>query len=438
MKKVLLVLVCLICFGVSGQGCVDVKLKYQKASLFCWAASIEMIANYHGVTTYQGQPLTQCKLAQILSGDMGTGAPINSVQLNECEKDTFHLRTFEVPPYPSSSINWNIDYQPSYGLGSSQVLDYVFSKIGFYSVQDSSPLDWELISREITNCRPYIMTIALPGDIYNSHAVVVKGYWHYVDSLNVTTRFIVVADPWYPGSGEVYSLNFDRLQESCNFFVFGEFVHGIRPKNKFYCSLCSEDKIKKSCSDKDKIIMDEFNESAQRKNDRIAFLNGTSTKVYAIKVHYLSYNRLAVDFNGQAVEHLTVEEVQSCSDNLIDIISEDKASAVLYQKTQNNNWQLVKIGKNSYPESIKIKLGGNGFTLSNNPSIQNQQAIISYEYVRYDAFHLNYFRFKKDGKSYLVPEKKKLQLEHFVDQAIEENIELSKISKLRKKIRQTE
>jgi hypothetical protein len=187
--------------------------KSQRTDFWCWAASIEMIMDFH--VPSDSTLLDQCRLAKDIylfnegflpeyhndiedspccckcSGD-GWPAAYPGCSNNSFSKDISKKTaqyTAEVPGNPSKA------YPDNY--------DLLFSKYGFTSIQQinrfTEPMKWSEIKRELGEfCRPFILNISdgPVSEASSNHAIVAMGF--YEDTVGQDIQLLVANDPWRP------------------------------------------------------------------------------------------------------------------------------------------------------------------------------------------------------------------------------------------------
>ena len=132
---------------------LTVQAARQQTQVWCWAASIEMVANYFGTAIGQCQTVT-----------LG------------------YNNYYDCCAYPSYCLT----------TAGEQDIITILSRLGISSYYVPGALAWGDVVNEINNSRPIIMTYR---NSFSGHVVVIYGY----DSLN---RILYIHDPYY-GSFEV-------------------------------------------------------------------------------------------------------------------------------------------------------------------------------------------------------------------------------------------
>lgn len=170
-----------------------VKKIAQMDNTWCWAASIEMVMEFH-------QPSTPNLPVQ-------PDIVLKYANFNKTWKSKAICRVC------SSSVVYSIPYANSMntcyfpipfsrnGIVSVDFLDQIFNSYGYHSSQRAnpkySPMLWNRLKIEIDNCRPFIVFIEplAHATISSDHAMVVKGYW--MKNVNgVDINYFIANDPW--------------------------------------------------------------------------------------------------------------------------------------------------------------------------------------------------------------------------------------------------
>jgi hypothetical protein len=238
MKKITLIFWYFSIVTCSAQVSLNVPLSGQKRTQWCWAASIEMILNYHGDYTDR-----QCNIRSqygILRGE------IECSSLNQCACDTNN----------TSSCNQQIElFTIGTTIESAKYFPKIFDTLD-YSAKDTTVFNWDDIKKQIDACQPIILVLTR-SDVFENqnnssqydhgqHAVVIDGYL----DQGCDSRFILIKDPWRPCEGCQYALNYDSFVDrsaSNNAITNTQlWIYDIKPKtSKKGCS----------CSDNDKPIV---------------------------------------------------------------------------------------------------------------------------------------------------------------------------------------
>lgn len=208
-----LIFVFFFSFNIYAQYSLRMKVPYsgQQTSFWCWAASMEMIMNFHNPGNTSS--ISQCILAKQLYKFTSLTSPsiIDSIpccinctgSFNECATDntctTINQRKLmekRMNATSSSSI-------PAYADG----YDLIFSTFGYTSTQQVnnsiSPFSWEQVIHQIRTCRPFIINIAATpfagnvDGISGDHALVVTGYEEDTRP-GFEKKAIITNDPWKP------------------------------------------------------------------------------------------------------------------------------------------------------------------------------------------------------------------------------------------------
>lgn len=210
-----LLLLWLGCFVYSAgwtQIVLNVPLRGQMATKWCWAASIEMMARY-----YDNATITQCDIVNTdrrLRGEVYlcpfTADCLCSSVPDSCNKPM------------SSSVRF-MNVLDSYSLTASS---------------SSNPLSWSAIKTEIDNCQPLALHVSRYDfsdgqDSSGDHYIIAKGYIEQ----NCTDQFLVINDPWTPCEGCQYALNYASLIDSSSANL------GIRSVNYWFYDIKPRDQL---------------------------------------------------------------------------------------------------------------------------------------------------------------------------------------------------
>ena len=184
----------------------ELLMKYfsQKTNNWCWAASMQMIMDFHRPNSTND--LTQCNLAKEMlklqfDSDIHSyidALPCCTTCSDGCPDGTSNCSG------DSRDLAQNIDYNSDRVFPIAAVpdnYDLIFSLDGFTSIQQinrtGSPMQWSQIKQQIQDCRPFIINVqdAPSDDIDGNHAMVVKGY---MENLEDNLQLVIANDPWMP------------------------------------------------------------------------------------------------------------------------------------------------------------------------------------------------------------------------------------------------
>jgi hypothetical protein len=384
MKKLLLISILFVPHLIFSQTVVlRVNEIPQQASQLCWAASMEMIIKFHGVST-----INQCKLSDFLRGTTGTTCP-------GCSGTDFY-----------STGDWNL----TINNGARGQFLPVLSKAGFYAIEDTTRLTWTIVNRQINNCRPFIL--AYNETIRNqngtmrtiNHAVVVKGKFKLG-----TTPYVSINDPlWEVCRSKVYALNLNEIYDPRNFIHVTYSVHNIFKKSlSECCTPCSESKVYKEDIPSDALVPllmsnRRFMVAAMNSGLTESELNNQLKKLknnYVIPVHIISTQKM-----------IDVKKISTLKDVIIDkpltdiIYTGTFPNIVTTFQRKGKVWKDVMIANSIYPKSIycRIKNIKQNITLSFRNDIPNT---IKFEYVKFINLFRDFYRFQYNGNYYLLPRK---------------------------------
>ncbi|WP_373553706.1 C39 family peptidase [Haliscomenobacter sp.] len=226
-----------ICETGFSQVQLNVWLKGQMKSNWCWAACTQMIDSF-----YTRSIKSQCKIVESYFGPLENN-PLLSV---ECS----HLACNDPGNLSLLEYNEPLSYYEIY-QGFSRVL----SNLGYYSSLEYYPNNkaWETIVDEIDHCRPLVLFIAqgttsnasLPNENRPSHAMVIYGYREQGGD-----RYLLIRDPWYPSGDRcskcnITELNFTSLSTYNNTCVIklSGYQMNISLRSKPFCDPCEESRM---------------------------------------------------------------------------------------------------------------------------------------------------------------------------------------------------
>jgi hypothetical protein len=367
---------------------VDVPPIPQKASMLCWAASIQMIAKFHGVTK------SQCTLSNYLTGStLGAGEQCVACNANRFFENPFNL-----------TIN----------NGVSGQMDLIFSKAGFYSIEDATALPWKLVKRQLDNCRPFILACDMKKDVVGNdglhtqrivnHAMVAKGYFDQHGR-----RYIYVNDPWREPCGiDVYAVNYDEMYDEGNWIFVTYAVHNIYKKSRTEC--CEKCKPNQVVSFAQRTGANDFLDKASANAHKMVAPmklaipdNLLKTKLntvpnnYSVELHLISMNKL----DSATVPLLTIKLVRE-NKFLYDIIySKFTTNIVTTIQKKGQVWKDIVISNQTYPSLLSARIGNT--TENVKLSYKNLPQHIRYEYVKCPGLFREFYRFRHNNVDYLLP-----------------------------------
>ncbi|MBK7870072.1 MAG: hypothetical protein IPJ74_04945 [Saprospiraceae bacterium] len=235
---------------------LPVTMHPQQTNKWCWAASMQMVFDYHNTTVAQWDLATEylsINYAKIIPNQPVTNSPYNVADCmchqNSCETSCttsnrpFKLCYAALPVYiddnvPNPTVQW---------------FDLLFSNRSYNSVQEVNPglsantMSWSDIVDQIDSCRPFILVITKSGEQtqITSHAVVGKGYFEsFSVEDNQMLQFVVINDPWNVCEGcermIPYSSFLRDLNDSQVNCVLA-YTYNIFPKTDQTCSSCDSE-----------------------------------------------------------------------------------------------------------------------------------------------------------------------------------------------------
>ena len=173
----------------------------QKVDKWCWAASMEMVINYHKKRA-NIDTLNQCEVGiqyyQLLKSVRPDAIAYYNARINEINSDCID----------KCSIG-NIASAQGFNRPLSLFRDNfenILAKFDFTSIEDASLITWEEYEKEIDNLRPVILNYTVDdldaGGLTYLHSVVAKGHFsHY------SGTYFLINDPLDVCIGKRYLLN---------------------------------------------------------------------------------------------------------------------------------------------------------------------------------------------------------------------------------------
>lgn len=250
MRNALIGAILFIIFNtVSGQNYLPVPLLGQQNAEWCWAASMQMIINFHEPS----RPIDQCLLAERFQRFRHTSGSSTDPSINFSERGCC---VTWCPDEESSLVgdsefenlcDESIQFSKRMDMVTLHYVDLIFSSLAdgtykpYNSIEDTTSMNWAQIKTEINSCRPFIVFISkvLGARRLFNHAVVAKGYYERTDS----SKYILINDPKYevrcrgcefllPES--IFSPNVQELNSAL------EVVRSIFPKDSITCDTCDK------------------------------------------------------------------------------------------------------------------------------------------------------------------------------------------------------
>lgn len=327
-----------------------ITLLPQITGVLCWAASIQMITNYHNPS------MSLHKILMARDSSYTNDAP------DTCDYRTFHDN------YQSSAERWNYPVEQD-GIEPYQQreLEIILSKLGYYGHEDAIKLEWSVIVKQINNCHPFLISIydsGTEGDPENRHVVVVKGYWISENG----DRYIIVYDPYGQCIGQVYSLKYESLSDPSSHNKIYNHVINIYSKTSTDCIACREDQT-----------VNEVMEPRELYIQTAFSINEDSLIINTDLVSQLTENVVNVGI----VSNKKILDSTASGDNIYldyqikDIII-DKNTVVRVQRLADQKWHIIKVIENFYA--------------AHNPS-----GSLPKQYIMFPGLKQAYFRSKTDN-----------------------------------------
>jgi len=369
---------------IQAQYYLDVPVIGQKNTQWCWAASMEMIDQFH---TNNTSILTHCDFVNTFEKfKIWRNSPMTYMPNIQCCNSHCLVSSQCNQPMLYSKRGKNIDYQ---------YMDLLFSYFNYESHEDinTSLMDWQNIQDEINACRPFIMMLnkGESKDLY-SHAVVAKGYF-----IDGNTKYVIVNDPQKLGSSTC-----DGFQDAIPITAFSdpvdqlnsvlEVVKYIKPKNDTFCSPCDSLKEFKVnpllfliiVDSKDNLLSDINNSNGQISNGK---LNSYLELDQNGKKKYLSTPVTYRDLgeNKKIIRLITLNQIES--------------KLAIYLERLGDTWKVKSI-TNKDNTLFKEKLDNLNFPNKNiNLTITNSEM----EIVTFLPDYYSFYKFNYKGKEYFTP-----------------------------------
>lgn len=230
---------------IIGQTILDVPMCKQQKSLWCWAASAEMIDKFHNrdITTSGGTLSTQCQIVDFFLDGLHGSAPRYGI-----DTDDFPLSVSSeccgtcLCDDSGTPGNFTIPYfYPSYFFNSTY--SSVFHKLGYYNTM-LKELVFSDIVKEINYCMPLVLGLEYgsgAGEDADSgnHIVVISGYEETSDHQQI----LHINDPmnFVENSCEIAPISMINLSMIGDDEIVSKIDYllaGIRPRNKRLCDSC--------------------------------------------------------------------------------------------------------------------------------------------------------------------------------------------------------
>lgn len=399
----------------------------QKASLWCWSASKEIIVDSWNVIGN----ISQCAIADTyLSSSYAPNPGHNYNVPTDLGCDTICPSGWLI-----GAGDFNV-YMP-FNLGGSgpSNIDLVFSDLGFYSMEESTNLlTWTNYIKEIDQCRPVILIYGiqeiLNGNIdYYNHAVVAKGYYTFYDNT-LERNFFLVNDPLQICTGREYLISraaldrvvgvttvegklvYDIIPETINIAPISALTHHIYPKN-YPIDTCVIDSyslhnsIIKQMPDNLLISIlienkDKFIGTANNgvfSEGYIKELSGGNH--YTTTVEYLSYDKIST--NPSKNEISTKRGVTNKKEkNVTYIRSKIPLTATIGCDETGENCIVERIFlEENTARTVVIE--NEIFELNNNPNTEINGKQIKYGIVKYLPYPLEFYKVTYENNLYLIP-----------------------------------
>jgi hypothetical protein len=366
MKNILFILlISNIDYGQLGALPRPVKLIPQKGCSLCWAASLEMILNYHKTDNSINQ-ISIAKNYQSNKTCIVRDCPDN----NNCD---FKCTPFENTCDIGFSQNSNFeDFLNTYSYHSKPIKGKVLS--------------WNTIVNEIDNKRPLLVRISLSETNY--HIVVISGY----NNRN-GFQFVEIKDPWRPCQGREYWLNYEYFQTQNPSMCF--YVSEIYPKS-----------------------LPQTNNILNNKNSSFRTIE-FSDSTTIVKACFSSINLLP---NFEALKFVNIKFInvkdKKTNFKLLAYFPYNNTLPQLVLEKVNGSWKVSSIEnceyfycnntgeKHSYSISLNYKKGDiKNKTDEDFPNLTIGDNGINYQIIRFVNTEFEFLQFNYSGKDYLISTK---------------------------------
>ncbi len=198
----------------------------QRETRWCWAASMEMIMNFHGDAT------TQENLAAKNTG-------ITTCSTSTCGVISTNPCNQTIPEYSGT-------------LTGNRFFTYLFNEYNYFAMEDILTEDtiavWNNVKRQIGFCKPFIMVLGnyIGDDTNQVHAVVAIGYSEEKNATGkIINKKIYIHDPWTPCNGTTAYVKFPFVPRSSNVGLkVNSFIHHVyKIRGTLVSSSCAEKKF---------------------------------------------------------------------------------------------------------------------------------------------------------------------------------------------------
>jgi hypothetical protein len=328
-----------------------ITLLPQITRVLCWAASIQMITQYHA------QTMSIHKILMARDSSYANDAP------DTCDYRAFHDTNSQLP-----AENWNYPVEQD-GIEPYQQreLEIILSNLGYYGHEDATKLEWSVILKQINNCHPFLISIYDSGkeeDPENRHVVVVKGYWISKNG----DKYIIVYDPYGQCVGQAYSLAYESLSDPSSHNKIYNHVINIYSKTNTDCIACREDQT-----------VNEVMEPRELYIQTAFSINEDSLIINTDLVSQLTENVVNVNIvsNKKILDSTATGEDIYLDYQIKDIII-DKNTVVRVQRLADQKWHIIKVIENFY-------------------TAHNFSGNLPKQYIMFPGLKQAYFRSKTDN-----------------------------------------
>ena len=372
----------------------------QKASNWCWAASLEMVLKYHQPTSV----VTQCSLAIYNINDSGWGIKVccSDSKCPACQSSTcsncIMCMTCTECHVLQMKTHADCNQVMSGSTMNKSLIKYskLIKKIGFRASYINGRLPIMTIENEINICKRPLITI------YNgfTHAATVIGTTkpstdYFIRIFNPKDAPCVVAqddinydvpNPERPDAF-MYNIYPENLQNPC---IATPLMAGLRMR-ALKMKTMTPDSFSNNTTIENGIYKRLSNDELQKKID--------SKDYYPIVVRYISSNKLKqIPENELGIANTTIQN------DMIELVSEKYPRTVTVFQRQHNVWIPIKISP-FYKDNI-LPVSFNDSTVVLNNRDKNLKILCNnrtYEHIKYFDLGYDFYRFCLNGTYYLIP-----------------------------------
>lgn len=377
------------CLTTNGQQYLNVPLVGQENFKWCWAASIQMIHQFHGTN-----PISQCQLVHEFRKfeKRKTASPPITLANICCGYDCNLL------PVTSLCNNW-LPFSKRDGRINHHYFDLINSTLGYNSMEDleTQVFDGPKIEHEINSCRPFAIFLSKldPTQSPYNHVVVAKGYHKFGNQ-----GYILVNDPQNTTAetgcfGCEFLIPYEALIEPTSSLNSSlQVVRSIFPKNSVECTPCT--KLNPTNSNSFiAAVSQNINNGLLFNVDQTQFLSTNFTTLSSASfAGSLLYNQhtFSITDGTNKIKTFTVLVALQATPQI----------AVIFEKSTNGDYKVKEIINNQctlFRSKILLTLSKNG--INKNYSLDNTQ----YQVVEIVQENQFFYQTTIENVEYLSPVK---------------------------------